>query len=37
MHPMVLQGDEAQVQAHLFYFDFGRGANLKARYLHGLC
>jgi hypothetical protein len=34
-HPMVLLGDEAQVEAR--FFPFGDSANLDARYVHGLC
>jgi hypothetical protein len=33
MHPMVLLGDEAQVDAHFGLF--GDRANLDARWMHG--
>jgi hypothetical protein len=35
MQPMVLLGDEAQVDAH--FIPFGDSANLDARQVHGLC
>jgi hypothetical protein len=35
MHPMVLLGDEAQVEAR--FGTFGDSANLDARYVHSLC
>jgi hypothetical protein len=34
MHPMVLLGDEAQVEDR--FGPFGDRANLDARYVHGL-
>jgi hypothetical protein len=34
MHPMVLLGDKAQVDAH--FIPFGDSANLDARYVHDL-
>jgi hypothetical protein len=34
MHPMVLLGDQAQVEAH--FGPFGDSANLDARQVHGL-
>jgi hypothetical protein len=34
MHPMVLLGDEAHVEAH--FSPFGESANLDAREVHGL-
>ena len=35
MHPMVLLGDEAQVEVR--FGPSGDSANLDARYVHGLC
>jgi hypothetical protein len=35
MHPMVLLGDEAQVDA--YFIPFGDSANLDAQQVHGLC